>query len=122
MASDDSLYQRIYKLETSLHKLEIRHDPEKLKKLLADNFTEIGSSGKVYTKAQIIKELAGEANINISVHDFQIKLLSPEIILAIYIAEISISYNKSTKQSRRSSIWKYDGQAWRMVFHQGTSI
>ena len=122
MKNDESLQQLFYNLETKLLKPEIRHAPEEVARLLADNFIEIGSSGKVYTKKQIIEELAAETDLNISIEDFRILPLSDEIVLATYKAFISVDNIKAVSYSWRSSIWKFDGENWRMAFHQGTFI
>lgn len=122
MKNDESLQQLFYNLETKLLKPEIRHAPEEVARLLADNFIEIGSSGKVYTKKQIIEELAAETDLNISIEDFRILPLSDEIVLATYKAFISVDNIKAVSYSWRSSIWKFDGENWRMAFHQGTMV
>ncbi len=96
---------------------EIRTSKEELSNLLADNFFEFGSSGKVLYKYENI----GEMNLSVvqmKLSDFEIHPMSEEIILTTYRI-----YNKMNNQhSLRSSIWKLIDGRWKMHFHQGTKI
>jgi hypothetical protein len=51
----------LYDLETALHKKEVRSSPQSLASFLADDFTEFGSSGRIFTKSAIIEALKNEA-------------------------------------------------------------
>lgn len=52
--------------------------------------------------------------------DFQVKLLSPDVVLTTYRV-VKLSEKRSeTGHSLRSSIWKSIDKRWQMVFHQGT--
>jgi hypothetical protein len=50
MDSGQTLQQLLYQLEERLLQPEIRHSPAELAKLLADEFVEFGSGGRVYSK------------------------------------------------------------------------
>ncbi|MFO1257682.1 MAG: GNAT family N-acetyltransferase [Gammaproteobacteria bacterium] len=99
-------------LERSLLDSSIRQSTEQLGKLIADDFLEFGSSGKVYNKQDCIKP--DETSRKFVVSDFKIKELSKDVMLATY---------KTTEDgiaSLRSSIWQRYGDEWKMIFHQGT--
>ena len=121
MNTDHSLSDILYQLETQLHQPEIRHSREALTGLLADEFVEFGSSGRVYDREQIIAGLAGESSIRISISDFKCVKLAPEVALVTYRATVSVD-DQPAKDSLRSSIWKHEDSNWRMVFHQGTPL
>lgn len=109
------MHDTILALELALLKPEVRRSSEALRALLADDFFEIGSSGKIlYQHEQIADLVLGD--VCMTIDHFHIKLLSEDIILATYRV-----YNALNAQySLRSSIWKrVDGQ-WKMHFHQGT--
>ncbi|MBV8337814.1 MAG: DUF4440 domain-containing protein, partial [Alphaproteobacteria bacterium] len=79
-----------------------------------EEFVEIGSSGRIYDKQQVIHRLQQEQWTGPipTVSDFSVRQLAPDLILAIYrIVE---------SNTMRSSIWKTTSIGWRMVFHQGT--
>ena len=106
----------LYQLELSLLKPEIRRSPEILDKLLAEEFIEFGSSGKIYNKQIIIETLPLAEPINGAIENFNVTELSEDVMLTTYRAIID------GVESLRSSIWKNNGQEWQMVFHQGTLI
>lgn len=99
-------------LERSLLDPSVRQSTEQLNTLIADDFLEFGSSGKVYNKHDCIKP--DEYPRKFVVSDFKIKELSKDVTLATY---------KTTEDgiaSLRSSIWQRYGDEWKMIFHQGT--
>ncbi len=120
MENDSVLISELLSLEESLLKPNIRKSSEAIVDLLADDFMEIGSSGKVYRKKDIMCTLRSEAASNITLLDFKVKLLSPEVALVIYKA-VKTGSNVAEKQySLRSSIWKLMDGSWKIAFHQGT--
>ena len=89
--------------------------------LLADEFVEFGSSGRVFNKQQIIASLQQEDGTwQRSLQDFEATLLAPGVILATYRASRQSDDGEPAVQSLRSSIWKLIGGRWQMAFHQGT--
>lgn len=106
------LPKSIEALERFLLDSSVRQSTEQLGKLIADDFLEFGSSGKVYNKQDCIKP--DETSRKFVVSDFKIKELSKDVMLATYkITEDGIA-------SLRSSIWQRYGDEWKMIFHQGT--
>jgi hypothetical protein len=104
-------------LEEELLDPEIPKSSERVGRLLADDFTEIGSSGIAYDRRGIIEALQREAEgpvVGATLSDFTARSLAPDVALVTY---------RTTRagQSRlRSSIWKQIQGRWLMVFHQGT--
>ncbi|WP_243290461.1 DUF4440 domain-containing protein [Bacillus sp. FJAT-47783] len=115
MKSENELKEKLLELEEKLLKPEIRASRNELKQLLADNFFEFGSSGRVLYKNEDIRE-EGIGVVKMTLSDFEIHPLSDEIVLTTYRI-----FNEVNKQhTLRSSIWKSINGKWRMVFHQGT--
>jgi len=117
----NNIKNHIKELEERLLHTEVRKNSTILNELLNNEFEEIGSDGKISTREEVIEWLVNkEKNTKWSLNDFRIKELSPELILATYIA---IKKNKSnSSRSIRSSIWKKYSGTWKMIFHQGTKI
>jgi hypothetical protein len=106
------LPKSIEALERSLLDFSVRQSTGQLNKLIADDFLEFGSSGKIYNKQDCIKP--DETSRKFVVSDFKINELSKDVTLATY---------KTTEDgiaSLRSSIWQRYGDEWKMIFHQGT--
>jgi RimJ/RimL family protein N-acetyltransferase len=112
ITEDDILPKLIEALERSLLDPSVRQSTEQLNTLIADDFLEFGSSGKIYNKQDCIKP--DDIPRKFVVSDFKIKELSKDVMLATY---------KTTGDgiaSLRSSIWKRYGAEGQMMFHQGT--
>lgn len=114
--------KHIYDLENALLKAEIRQSSEKICEILTDDFFEFCSSGDIYyyTKGDVFDLTTNSSNLKWEIKDFDIKVLSEDVILATYKVTKHSELREDKKYSLRSSIWKnFDGK-WKMIFHQGT--
>ena len=102
-------------LETHLHRRAVRNSLEEVAELLADDFVEFGSSGRVYDKAQAIAALSTDEGEAPKVHDFAIKALASAVVLVTYRS------GRGDQFAWRSSIWRRDDGKWRLTFHQATA-
>ena len=107
--------QTIYELELSLLNPSIRKSIEQLNQLISSFFIEFGSSGKIYNKHDLLEFLPAEESKSYVVEDFTTSELSEHVILATYKVTIG------SQRSLRSSIWKFNGGVWQIIFHQGTN-
>ena len=115
IAQDDLDLFRI--MEERLHDPQVRRSAELTGELLADDFIEFGSSGRVYTRAAIIEALVAEAELPtapIVATDYRLTWLSDESALLTYRTM------GSSGHALRSSIWRLTKERWQMIFHQGT--
>jgi|SRR6185503_6573758 len=106
------LQDEIRELEEKLTTQAVRTSADVLDRLVSDEFVEFGSSGRVYTKRDVIAQMLAAPSTTFRVDDFRVLALTPDVALATY----------RTGRSLRSSLWRREGQAWRIVFHQGTPI
>lgn len=113
-------------LEQKLHRSEVRRSPDAVRMLLADDFIEFGSSGRVYDKASIIKALAEESTAEAAlvpdVHDFVAREISSDLVLVTYRSSRHLPEGTAARTTLRSSIWKLIDGRWQMLFHQGTIV
>jgi glyoxylase I family protein len=116
------LSSHLKRLEKSLLSKSVRKNPSKLSELIADEFREIGKSGRVWTKQTVIDALKKESYTGITITDFNLSLLSENIALVTYTAHHEQKRNVPFSRSIRSSIWKMTDNKWKMVFHQGTPV
>jgi hypothetical protein len=112
---------QLRKLEQSLLDSAVRRDSDRLRQLLAEDFMEFGSSGRVWTRKSIIDMLATENNFHPpAIEEFQCTFLSEKVALVTYRTARMDAKTGERLASLRSSIWtRIDGE-WRMRFHQGT--
>ena len=120
MLTEDSLEVQIRQLEERLMDPQGRRKGEDVAELLADDFVEFGSSGKVYDKSQTLHALGGGSGGSHEIMDFRVTALAEDIALATYSALRFDPYDGRDVYSLRSSIWKRVGTRWQIVFHQGT--
>jgi len=109
-------------LEFELLQPEVRKSSDRLDELLADNFLEIGASGRNYNKQDILNELPEQYEIKFTLKNFNTIEISPDTILATYQVEKEIPCSNEKIFSSRSSIWKNKDGNWQMIFHQGTNM
>ena len=108
-------------LESELLLNTTRKNAVRVASLLADDFREFGSSGRVYSKDDIISTLLDESPVSISPSDFVINFLSEAVALVTYKSQREQPEGLPSR-SLRSSIWVRDEGVWRMTFHQGTKL
>jgi hypothetical protein len=114
-------YQTLFNLEQTLHNPNTRNSRSELEKLLSDDFVEFGTSGRIYTRKEIITALADEPASKIEAENFEACELALGVVLVTYKTKRIASEGKSI-EALRSSVWKLFGEQWKMVFHQGTKL
>ena len=68
-------------LEERLLQPDVRRSPRAVADLLADEFVEFGSSGRVFDEPQIIAALRDEPPIHRSLSEFKSTVLAPDVVL-----------------------------------------
>jgi hypothetical protein len=107
-------------LEERLLQPDVRRSARTIASLLADEFVEFGSSGRVFDRPQIIAALRDEPPIERVLSDFRSTVLAPGVVLVTYRIARRTAADESSQHLLRSSIWKLIDGRWQMVFHQGT--
>jgi glyoxylase I family protein len=82
--SSQELAAHLIQLEQQLLQPSTRCDEVALRSLLAEDFREFGSSGRVYTRQQVISALAGEASHTFTLSDPLCRQLAADIALLTY--------------------------------------
>jgi hypothetical protein len=113
-----TIAEEIHQLEMQLLEPSVRASPERLDELLAEEFVELGASGRTCDKKRTLAHLARESPVEFSVRDFQVCELGPGVALATYRARTKRA--GELLFSLRSSIWVRRRGRWQVRFHQGT--
>jgi hypothetical protein len=87
--------------------------------LIAEDFVEFGSSGKIWSKADIIAAMSEWSPIERIVEDFRVHELSASVCLVTYKV---VGVGQPFPFSLRSSVWRNNGTTWQIIFHQGTNV
>lgn len=116
---DSKVAETLKGLEKSLHRRDVRGSQADVDRLLADDFKEIGRSGRMYDKHQTLAALAAEtATLAVEAGDFEFREIAAGVVLLTYFARTTD--DAGSRASLRSSVWKLIDGRWRMLFHQGT--
>jgi hypothetical protein len=102
----------LFELEQRLARVGGKISAEEANALLADDFVEFGTSGRIWSKADIVRALPQWPASERRLEEFRVRELSDSLCLVTY----------KTESSLRSSIWRRVGDRWQMIFHQGTNI
>ena len=108
-------------LEASLLTNAVRKDAARVAAMLADEFCEFGSSGAVYSKAEMIASLRDEEEVQIAMKEFVYREVGEGIALVTYRSEREME-DGAMIAALRSSLWVFRDGRWQMVFHQGTRV
>ncbi len=119
MSADRSDLETIRNHEQRLLLREVRHSREELEKVLADDFCEVGSSGRLFSRQAIIDTMTSESVRELVMTEFEATVLAEDVVLTTFRI-LRYIQDQVKASSRHSSVWKKRGDSWWMVYHQGT--
>ena len=103
--------ENILELEKSLFKYDYMSNKEYLNNIIADNYKELGKSGILFNKDDVVNYLLSQQrDRDIEMYNFSGEELMPDLWIVHYI---TLSDNKKIY---RTSIWKHD----KIIFHQAS--
>ncbi|HEU5341893.1 DUF4440 domain-containing protein [Edaphobacter sp.] len=108
------LQDHLYTLEERLFHPDREPHRADLIPLLADDFQEFCSSGRIMNRQQAIDALLNGTPRAATLSYFYVTLLAPNVALATYHAATALH------TSHRSSLWVNRAGRWQLLFHQGT--
>jgi len=109
-------------LESELHHPGVRLSRERLEQLLHPEFSEVGRSGRQYTRETVIAHLAAqETQPDIVAKNYCSKVLGPGVALLRYESAHRNPDGTLVLAALRSSVWLQTEGGWQLIYHQGTS-
>ncbi len=125
--SEAAIADRLFASEQALLDPAIRRDRTRVAHFLAADFVEFGSSGRVFTRDQILDLLATQQYTPPALEDFACRLIAPHVALVTYRTVRTDAQTGARHVTLRSSIWIRGGELdksdhWRITFHQGTNV
>jgi len=112
----DDLAAHLIALELRLQDWSVRKHPAAMSELLSDDLREFGASGLVWDRTSLLETLSAEPPEPITSENFACQRLSGHLALLTYVAA------NPARRTLRSSLWRLEGDHWRVLFHQGTVI
>lgn len=120
----EAVVDELRRREPLFHRREFVHSAESFDACVADDFWEVGASGARYDLATVRRGIL--ANLTAAqdacdaeawqVTEFDVRPLGADTYLATY------RLDQAGRLSRRSTLWRRDGERWVVVYHQGTLI
>lgn len=117
----DTIKQQLIELEQLLVQPATRLSAELLNRYLADDFYEIAATGRCFGKADVLERLPAETPPVITQQDFTCRVLADGLAQLTYRATIQRVEDNSPSYSMRSPLYRFNGENWQMIFHQGTA-
>lgn len=120
MAVNETTEAELERLELLLMDPAVRRDRERFGSLLAEDFLEFGSSGRVWTREMTLEQLSTETYSPLAVDSLACRMLGEDVALVTYRAVRSNEATRERTVTLRSSVWTRMSGDWKMRFHQGT--
>lgn len=106
--------------EPIFHRPEFGSARADFERMTAENFWEIGASGNRYSREHVLNVLeqraSDPAEHTWQTRDFHCREIGGDTYL------LTCTLEQGERVSRRSTIWRRSGDAWVIVFHQGTLV
>ncbi|VAW37434.1 hypothetical protein MNBD_CHLOROFLEXI01-3354 [hydrothermal vent metagenome] len=117
----ENLLQHLRALEIALHQPDVRSDAERLGALLHDSFVEIGRSGQIHSREDILRDLPTEKpSSTVWSQDFSVAEIGDGVALLTYKSAHVDAKGEFSRYTLRASLWQRTAQGWQMRFYQGT--
>jgi hypothetical protein len=107
--------------EPIFHRSELGTTRADFESMTAEDFWEVGASGRRYSRACVLDELERRHSAPYAdqweISDFHCRRLADETYLVTYTL-----LQNGVRQTRRSTIWQHTAEGWRILYHQGTMV
>jgi hypothetical protein len=120
--SQAELAAHLRALEESLLDPAVRRDSAQVAALLAEDFEEFGSSGRLWTREHTLQLLATEDYTPPAIEDFKCDWIAEGVALVTYRSVRIDEESGARSAALRSSLWMEQSGKWRVRFHQGTKV
>ena len=107
--------------EPIFHRPELGTTRADFERMTADDFWEVGASGRRYSRDYVLDELekrhaAPHADVW-ETRDFHCRRLADDVYLLTYTL-----LQDNQRLTHRSTIWRGSADGWKIVYHQGTIV
>jgi len=107
-------------LEEGLWLEATRFDPRWMDIVLHPDFTEVGMSGRLHTRDEVIGAAPVALNAVVPLDGYRMDVVDEDVALVRYVSRDRA--NGSVREAERSSLWINTNDGWRLRYHQGTPL
>jgi glyoxylase I family protein len=121
---NQEIADRLIEKEMAIVAAQQRGDIGAVGNVLADEFCEIGSSGRMFSKLEILESIRQVKILHCSFEQVRVLPIDDEHAIVTYVSNTKRRYQgeEATARTYRSSTWKKAAGEWRLIFHQGTPL
>ena len=95
---------------------------EDIELMMVDDYWEVGASGRIYKKEEIIETLLDRYHDPNFIDDWATDNFNcRKIAESNYLLTYDLIQDK-VRKTRRATLWRWTGNNWVIVYHQGTVI
>lgn len=118
------LEEKLIAKERSIFAAQKRRDFSAVEAALAQGFREIGGSGQLLSKSQVIERLKFVQLLDYWLERFTLLPIDPACVILTYTIRVERRYKgvEYLSRSHRSSTWVERSGVWRVIFHQATPL
>ena len=117
----ENVTQELLAREPLFHRPEFGTSRKDFERMIADDFWEVGASGKKYSREYVLDVLEDRHRLEVREHwvvtDFSCRWICPDTYLVTYQLE-----QEAGRLSRRAALWQLTPDGWKALYHQGTLI
>ena len=117
MSVDATTVLTLQGLEESMWRTETRFDRGYMEAVLHPDFVEIGRSGRLFSRAEVLDKPWVEISVEIPLGDLTFSDISADAVLLTYT---TVPLRSEHGAAIRASVWVLEGDRWLFRFHQGT--
>ena len=111
------MYETLLALEKDFFRCDKMTDRAWLNATLHDDFREVGKSGLLFGKAEVIESFAAATgDRDIAIFDFEVRQLKPDCWMVHYITK-----DDAGNAIYRTSVWVREGNL-KLIFHQASKL
>ena len=115
-----TILNELKQLEPIFHHPELGTNRSDFENMMADEFWEVGASGRIYNRQYVLDELEKRYNNPVKdvweTKDFNCMKIAPNNYLLTY------TLLQGNRITRRATIWRRTDERWMIVYHQGTPV
>ena len=116
-----SILDEIRRREPIFHSPEFGTSAADYERVVAEDYWEVGASGRRYSREFILNSLYPEPpafaeSLGWESWDYALRRLGPETYLITYVLR------QGDRMTRRATIWESSPEGWRVLYHQGTIV
>ena len=117
-------WHELIRREPIFHHPELIWDTDSFDEQIAEDFNEVGASGRRYSRSEVKEIVLGRlkgTHADSLTYGYRIEGAESRI-LADDVVQVLYTLRTPSRVTRRSTLYRRRGSTWQSVFHQGTVI